>query len=60
MTDQWFLKSYLGPLLDVKKIKNLPKTGFEPATFKLQHDILWALAKLFVYKTKKIRNLKLH
>ena len=38
----------------------LPKTGFKPATFKLQHDILWALAKLFVYKTKKIRNLKLH
>ena len=47
-------------LLDEKKLKNLPKTGFEPATFKLQHDILWALAKLFVYKTKKIRNLKLH
>ena len=43
-----------------KKLKNLPKTGFEPATFKLQHDILWALAKLFVYKTKKICNLKLH
>ena len=32
----------------------LPKTGFKPATFKLQHDILWALAKLFVYKTEKI------
>ena len=47
-------------LLDEKKLKNLPKTGFEPATFKLQHDILWALAKLFVYKTKKIRLQKLH
>ena len=21
----------------------LPKTGFKPATFKLQHDILWAV-----------------
>ena len=38
----------------------LPKTRFKPTTFKLQHAILWALAKLFVYKTKKIRNLKLH
>ena len=47
-------------LLDEKKLKNLPKTGFKPTTFKLQHDILWALAKLFDYKTKKIRNLKLH
>ena len=51
----------LWPLLDEKFFKeNLPKTGFEPATFKLQHDILWAPAKLFVYKTKKIRNKKLH
>ena len=50
-----------GPILPPLDKKNLPKTGFEPATFKLQHDILlWALAKLFVYKTKKNRNLKLH
>ena len=31
----------------------LPKTGFKPATFKLQHDILWALGKLFVLQNEK-------
>ena len=47
-------------LLDEKKIKKFAQNRIRTRNLKLQHDILWALAKLFVYKTKKIRNLKLH